>query len=276
MFKKKKKDENIIDVEVDENEYNESSNITELESKKKKKKNFSLFNLIFDVIVGALLIAFGVLLLVKQDESVFIIFIVTAAAALIVVFVRLFFILIKKEKDSNVKKVLIILSIIHGIIGIYLIIAGIVYNNDLSSDSKRLSEFSKFNNSYYPIFLAVLLYSEAVAYFMNTVLFKKISKKFAFWLHIAIMTFAVIILALASSEKKGEVTGTKIVVTIAIISFVCAVLSIVFAIVNYNKHRGGNEDTVIDVKEDASVEENEEENSIHLPDENNDDQPIVM
>ncbi len=275
MFKKKKK--SIENEEIkDNNELNcESVELKDKENDNPKKKGFSIFKLIFYVIVAALLIAFGILLLIKKEESVFIIFITTGAVALIVAAIRVVYALANKEKDPKIKKVDLIIALIHGILATYLIVAGLIYNNDLSGDSKELSDFSKFNDQYYPVYLAALLYSEAVAYFMSTVLFKKNSKKFNFWLHIAFITIAVVILSLASGDKKN-VSGTKIVVTIAIISLICGVISGTFAFIAYFNPSSGSskKDSIEDAKEE--YKEDEEDITLHLPTDDDDNNSTAI
>ena len=275
MFKKKKKQEENNELELkDENLNNESDN--DIENKKAEKKPFGIYKLLFYILVAALLLAFGILLLVRKKESVFIIFVTTAAVVLLISIIRLSYILLKKETNPKVKKSTMIISFVFIGVGIYMIIAGAVFNNDIKEGN--MSDFSLFNNKYFPIFLAALLYAESVVYFMNTVLFKKDSNKFNFWLHIAFITIAVVVLSFASGRKNdGDyLSATNIVIAIAVISFICSAISLGIAFAGYNGPNGaGNKKKVEKPKEEKK--DDDDDDTLHLPtNDDNNDQPVVM
>lgn len=276
MFKKKKKQEENNELELkDENLNNESDN--DIENKETEKKPFGIYKLLFYILVAALLLAFGILLLVRKQESVFIIFITTAAVVMIISIIRLCYILLKKETNPKVKKTTLIISLVFLGVGIYMIIAGAIYNKDIKEGD--MSDFSSFNNKYFPIFLAALLYAESVVYFMNTVLFKKDSNKFNFWLHISFITIAVVVLSFASGRKSdgNNLSATNIVIAIAVISFICSAISLGIAFAGYNGPNGaGNKKKVEKSKEEKK--DDDDNDTLHLPtnDDDNNNQPIVM
>lgn len=271
MFKKKKKQEENNELELkDENVNNDLD-----KDKEAEKKPFGVYKLLFYILVSALLLAFGILLLVRRKESVFIIFITTAAVVILVSIIRLFHILFKKETNDKVKKSTLIISLVFLTVGIYMIIAGAVYNNDIKEGD--MSDFSLFNDKYFPVFVAALLYAESVVYFMNTVLFKKDSKKFNFWLHISFITIAVVILSFASGRKNdgNEGTATGLVIAIAVISFICSAISLAIAFAGYNGPNGsGKKKKLAEPKEEKK---DDDDDTLHLPTNDDDnDQPVVM
>ena len=240
MFGKKKNEEMTVDLNNDE--------IVELEDlEQPKQKEFSILKFIFKIVIAVLLISFAILLFIKQEESFFIIFITTASIVLLVGIIRIVSLLVKKEENDKVKKLVLILSAIHASIAIYLIIAGIIYNKEYNDHG--LSQFSKWNEKNYPMFLAAILYSESVGYFMNTSLFKKDSSKLIFWLHIAFITIAVLILSLGNNF-----TGGKMIRSLAIISLVCAALTIVDASVGLYKYSKQNKQEESDDKKEDNNE----------------------
>lgn len=272
MFKKKKKQEENIELEL-----NNADEIKEKEADKTEKKPFGIYKLLFYILVAALLLAFGVLLLVRKQESVFIIFITTAAVIMIISIIRLCYILLKKETNPKVKKSTLIISLVFLGVGIYMIIAGVIYNRDIKE--RDMSDFSSFNNKYFPIFLAALLYAESVVYFMNTVLFKKDSNKFNFWLHISFITIAVVVLSFASGRKNdgNNLSTTNIVIAIAVISFICSVISLGIAFVGYNGPNGAGNKKDKKVEDEPEEKDEKEEENFQLPsNDSDDDQPVVM
>ena len=273
MFKKKKKQEENNELEFKDLNINDDSS----EDKKVENKTFGIYKLLFYILVAALLLAFGILLLVKRKESVFIIFITTASVVILVSIIRLFYILLKKETNPKVKKSTLIISLVFLGVGIYMIIAGAVYNNDIKEGD--MSDFSLFNDKYFPVFVAALLYAESIVYFMNTVLFKKDSKKFNFWLHIAFITIAVIILSFASGRKNdgNDGTATSLVIAIAVISFICSAISVGIAFVGYNGPNGSGKKKKIEAPKEDNVDDEDDE-ELHLPsnDDDNNNQPVVM
>lgn len=252
MFKKKKKDEATLEM---------NDEVVELENIEKPKKDFTIPTFIFKIIVSVLLISFAILLFVEKDKAFFIIFITTASVVLLVGLVRIVALIVRKEENDKVKKLVLILSAIHAAIAIYLIIAGIIYNKE-ANGNEGFSEFSLWNRKNYPMFLAAILYSESVGYFMNTTLFKKNSTKLFFWLHIAFITLAVLILSLGNNFN-----GSKMVTSLAVISLVCAGLTILDASLSlYHYSKKNKEDN--DDKKDEPLE-------FKPLDESNDDEEVA-
>lgn len=232
------------------------------------KKAFSMYAFIVKIVAAVILIAFAIMILIQQERANFTIFIITAGVALITAIVRTIIALIKKDEAKQIKRVIYVVSLIHAIVSIYLIIAAIVYNNELNAGN-RISSFSQFNLKYYSIFLAGLLYSEAVAFFMNTVLYKVDSGKFMFWMHIAFMTLSVVILSIANSNN-GSVDTNKIVVTLAVIALVCALFIGGEAIIGFYKYRNGKKAEAADREKDTK----DEKTGIEAPT-NRQDEPLI-
>ena len=231
------------------------------------KTTFNVYAFVVKIVAAVILIAFAIVILVQQNQAYFAIFIITAGVTLITAIIRSISAAVKKDEKPQVKKVTLVVSLIHAIISIYLIISAIVLKNefDAGKEIKDLSAFSTFNLDNYPIFLAAILYSEAVAYFMNTVLYKVESGKFMFWLHITFITLAVVILSFGNN-----LNAEKIVIALAVISLICALFVGGEAIIGYFKYRNGKK------AEDADkVKDTKEENKgIEAPT-NRQDEPLI-
>ncbi len=204
------------------------------------KTTYNMYAFVIKIVAAVILIAFAILILVEQKQAHFIIFLVTAGVALITAVIRIISALVKKDEKIEVKRVTYVIALIHAVIAIYLLIVGIIYHNE-----DHTSGFSEFNLNNFPIFLAVILYSEAVGYFMNTVLYRVESSKFMFWLHITFVTLAVVILSFANNLDTQ-----KIVIALAIISIVCALFVGTEAIVGYFKYRNGKNPEASDKAKD--------------------------
>ena len=227
------------------------------------KKTFNMYAFVVKLVAAVILIAFAILILVNQKYAEFIIFLVTAGVTIITAIIRAISIGIKKDEKSSVKKVTLVVVLIHAVISAYLLVSAIVYKNELDSDN--ISGFTKFNLKYFPIMFAAILYVEAVGYFMNTVLYKVESGKFMFWLHIIYITLAVVILSFANSTNTR-----KMVIALAIISLVCALFIGTEAIVGYFNYRNGIKKESADKVEDTK----KEETGVEAPS-NDDHEPLI-
>ena len=250
--KQQKKNEENAEKKKERKEKN-AENIKEI------KKSFNMYAFVVKLVAAVILLAFAILILVNQKDAKFIMFIITAGVALIVAAIRCISCLVKKDELPQIKRVIYVVSLIHAIISVYLVIAAVVLKNE---DSK--SGFTEFNENYFPIFLAAILYSEAVGYFMNTVLYKSNSGKFMFWLHIVFITLAVVILAL------GKLTSDKIVIALAIIAIICALFIGGEAIIGYFNYRNGKKQEVAEPKEETK----EDNNTLEAPT-NRQDEPLI-
>ena len=224
MFKnKKKKQEELVENEVklEEKDVEVESNG---EEKPSIKKTFNLYKFILKILIAVILITFGILMLIFKQESIFVLILMSGLVTAIAAAIR-FFGLFKKNKTPQAKKIQAILCAIHLIIGAYLITAAFLYNSDLAKNgADNLGSFSKFNRQYYPLFMGVVLYLQAVMYFWQTVLYKANTTKFMFWLHIIYMTLAVVLVYLVTGGNETNI-AEKVVMTIAIIALVLALLS---------------------------------------------------
>ncbi len=220
------------------------------EKKSGLKKSFNLYKFILKILVAVILITFGIVMLVKKQDAIFILIlmsgIITALTALIRA-VGLF----KKDKTPEAKKIQAILCLIHLVIGTYLIVAAVIFNKD----GQNLSEFSKFNQQYYPLFMAAVLYVQAVMFFWQTVLYKAETTKFMFWLHIIYITLAVILAYLVTGGKEANF-AEKVVLTIAVIALLLAVFTggeALFGYFNYRKYLNRDKKPTKETAKDEEV-----------------------
>lgn len=229
------------------------------------KASFNYYSFIYKIISAVILIAFAIIILVKQSHAVFTMLIVTAGVTIFMAILRTIMLLIKKkDTDKRVRNVTLVISLIHFIISCYLIVAAIFYFKYL--DNGDFEKFAKFNNDYFPIFLASILYSESIGYFMNTVLFKVNSGKFNFWLHIVFITLAVVVLSL------NNIDGKKIAITLAIIALICALFTGIDAGVGYFNYRNGKHPRK--EKNESKKDEKKDEAGLDMPSDSN-NEPLI-
>ena len=265
---KKSKEELEIEKKEKEQQKNHEKEMKKQERKEKNKENikeikksFNAYAFVIKIVASIILIVFAILMFVNKKEAIFTMFIITAGIALFVAAVRCINCLVKKDELKDIKRITYIVSLIHALISVYLIIAAIILKNE---DVNHQSDFTNFNEAYFPIFLAAILYSEAVGYFMNTVLFKSNSTKFMFWLHIIFITLAVVILAL------GKLDSNQIVVALGIISIICALFIGGEAIIGFFNFNNGKHLEESDKEKDKK----EEAETLEAPT-NSDAEPLV-
>lgn len=246
MFGKKKKEMNEVDVvEVEDtkptqqtkkiNEDNKkkptSTNNNNQENNTKEKgkvvKTFNMYKFIVMVVAAAILIAFGIVMFVKPEIAIFALIFLSGCVAAISGLIRIVG-SFKKENHPKAKKVLVITCLIHMVIGAYLIIAALNYNNDPETS------FAKFNAKYYLLFIAIILYIESVSYFWQAVLYKSETGKIMFWVHIIFMTMAVVLAFLATNNN---IEAKHIVYFLAVLAFICALVVGGEAMFGYFKYR---------------------------------------
>lgn len=259
MFKKKKKGQELVEEKVLDNPKEDIN-----EEKPSIKKSFNLYKFILKILIAVILITFGIIMLIFKQETIFILILMSGLVTALAALVRMIG-LLSKSKTPEAKKIQAALCLIHLVIGAYLIIAAVIYNNDMQKNG-NLSDFSIFNRQYYPLFMAVVLYAQAVMFFWQTVLYKAETTKFMFWLHIIYITLAVVLAYLATSGGEKDVAG-KVVTTIAIIALILAAFSAgeaLFGYFNYRKYlnrdkkpvekKKENEDTIEAPTTDESVD----------------------
>ena len=218
--KKKNRMENIVEKNDDVIDLKNDDDVKE---KAGVVKSFNIYKFIIKVVAAAILITFGIIMLVKQDTAVFALLLICGIVIAFSALIRLFS-LFKKDKCIEAKRILGVTCLIHLIIGAYVVVAAFTLNKDLAqvdNDITKLTGFSKFNVEYFALFVAVALYVQAVSFFWQTVLYKVNAGKIMFWLHIVYMTLAVVLAFLATNNN---VTAKHIVIFLAVIALICALL----------------------------------------------------
>lgn len=212
--------ENITLDKAEEQQADSNEDEFTKEPKKKSKvvEKFNLYKFIFKLFACAILITFGILILVFQQQAIFAIFLVTSIVVLVSALIRIVP-LIRTLKTKGAKYVSLAEIGMHILLGLYLILAAFNYiGTELNTDGE-ITGFAKFNEDAYPYILAFILYSRAVSYFWVTVLYKENTDKFKFWLHIILITLAVVFAGLGS--KLG---AREIAIALAVIALVCAIV----------------------------------------------------
>ena len=191
--------------------------------KKEKKENvivkkFNMYKFIVKIFAFALLVTFGILILVFQQQAVFAIFLVTAIVVLLGALIRVVP-LIKTLKKTKSKIISMVEISIHILIGLYLIFAAFNYIAQTPDEDGNFTGIARFNEIMYPYILTIILYTRCFAYFWITILHEEKTDKFKFWVHMICISIAILLAAL------GHFLGIReIVITLAVIAIICALV----------------------------------------------------
>jgi uncharacterized membrane protein HdeD (DUF308 family) len=173
-------------------------------------KKFSLTKFLVEVLSASMLIAFGILIFIKQNEAQFVVLLITGSIAVLGALLRIIPLL--KTLQAKESKIISLVDIlIHSLLGAYLIFAAFYFLNNPEA------KFSEVNNNLFHYFVAALLYTRAVTYFWTTVIYKEKTTKFSFWVHIIAITIAVVFAA------WREISPKFIAFALAVLAFICAV-----------------------------------------------------
>lgn len=178
----------------------------------KKEKKYSLMKFFIKIVSVAILLAFGIIILLNKDQAQFAILLVTGFAAIIAALIRVFTIALRTNYVRT--RILTFIEIgVHCLVGLYIIFAAYNYNSDPTSD------FAKFNTvTLYHFLLAFILYTRALVYFWTTILYHEKTKKSQFWVHIACMTLGCVIAGM------NDFTPEQLAIALAVLAFVGAIV----------------------------------------------------
>lgn len=190
---------------------------------------------------AALLIVLGIWILV--DRAGFGASLAVAFTGIVIIIFALVRIipLVRSRKTALGKFVILIEILINFLLGIFLIYG--------ATQISKETDFGNFINTYYRFFLGFVFYAKAVFYFINSSLLKEETSKLEFWLHILIITLAVVIFA-------TDFDATKLALLIAILSLICAVFLVGMSGGSYYNYR-----KTIGKKPNKAKEEKKEENN---------------
>ena len=174
--------------------------------------SFNMYKFIIKILAAVLLLALAIILVVEINSAMFLLFLVTGAVSALAGVIRLIFVA-KSGRCKESKRITIVETLIHILLGGYLVAAAFLYKEDPSS------KISVFNDNYYGLFLAAILYVKAVAYFWQTVIYKENTTRFMFWLHIIFVTISVLFAAFA-----GDIKGNSIIWALFAVSLACSLV----------------------------------------------------
>ena len=209
-------------VKIDKNQ--ESAIINEKNEQLVKVKAFSITKFLIKLFAAAILIAFAVLIFVNQEEAQFAVLLITGCVCAIAAIVRVIP-LLKTLKAPQSKMISFCEIVFHILVGTILIISSFTYLKNPNGG------FGLFVNKNFHLAIAIILYTRALAYFWISVLYKERTTKFNFWLHIIVMTLAVLFAALR------ELSAYHIAIALAVISLIASLYLIVESGGGYWKYR---------------------------------------
>ena len=266
--KQKDQEKELLESPVDATDFDREEEKKDIKEKTSDKKikfldlwaKFSVYKFIFYSVIAVLLIILGILVLVNKDESIFAIYIFTAGITIIADIIRLI-VTIKLnnngEIEKNVSKVIFIELLLEFIMGIIFVLAAInVLTVKYGDDPSKFSiDMNNFFNNQYVVLISIIFYIACLCYFIRTILLNVKSNKTIFTVMMVMFTGSLVLLAF-----REKLTAWAVAVIIAVISFICALYSIIDAgggFYIYQKSKKPKED-----KEEKKEEENKEEPSI--------------
>lgn len=231
MGLKKKKNENIITCKDFSLETENDSNYDGDEKKKGIVKTFNLYKFIVKIIVFAILVTFGILMLIFKENAVGTIYLLTGIIAIFAAIIRIIP-LLKTLKTSNAKIISLVEISIHIVIGIYLVAVAFYHWNVIEENQKLedLTGFAKFNLQAFRFIVVALFFTRVVSYFWVVTLYDEKTDKFKFWLHIIILTISLLLAAI-------ELDPQKIVYTLVLLAFGSALVIGMEAGTGYFRYR---------------------------------------
>lgn len=217
--KKEKKDTLPKDIVI---AVKEKEQATEKEEPVKKEhktiKAFNMYKFIFKIFAFAILLTFGILIWVFKDSAIGAIYLITGIAVAFAALIRVIP-LLRTLKSGKARVISLCEIVLHIVIGVYLIGAAFSHWSEISKDLElnELQGFAKFNLQAYQYILVILFYTRALCYFWITILYKEETDRVKFWLHVILMTLAVVLAALPLDPEK-------VVYTLIVLAFACALV----------------------------------------------------
>ena len=225
----KKNKDNIIkeedfDIKTEEQKEQEKEEKKAARKEKSPVKVYSTYKFIFFMFAFAILVTFGIMILIFQDNATGAIYMVTALIAGIAALIRLFP-LLRTTKSKRAKLVSLIEIIFHIVVAIYLVIAALVLWGQVNSadfqslsaedQQKAYNFFNKFNFDAYKYILISLLATRSLVYYYVTIECVEKTDRTKFYFHTAINVAAIVLAAIPFDAKQ-------VPIVLAIISFISA------------------------------------------------------
>ena len=221
MKKNKKNKNNELNTEnfdIRTEEEKEAEKEAKKEAKKAKSpvKVYSTYKFIFFMVTFAILVTFGIMILIFQDNSIGAIYMVTALIAGVAALIRLIP-LMRTTKSKRAKLVSLIEIIFHIVVAFYLIIAALVLWGQVNADDfdGNYNWFNKFNFNAYKYVLITLLATRSLVYYYVTIECNEGTDRTKFVFHTIINVAAIILAAIPFDSKQ-------VPIVLAIVSFLSA------------------------------------------------------
>lgn len=197
---------------------------------------------------AALLLVMGIWILVDKNFGASLAVAFTGIVIILFGLVRIIP-LVKSRKTGSAKAITTIEIVINLALGVFLIYGAI--------ELRKNSTIGNFISDYYRYFLGFVFYAKGIFYFINSSLLKEETNKLEFWLHIVIITIAVVIFA-------TNFDATNLAILIAILALLCAVFLVGMSGGSYYNYRKTlnkkpkkekNKESEKDIKDEPSEEE---------------------
>ncbi len=221
MKKKKEKliKEEDFDIKSPEEKEKEKEEKKEAKKEKSPVKVYSTYKFIFFIFAFAILVTFGIMILIFQDNATGAIYMATALVAGFAAIIRLVP-LLKTTRSKRAKLVSLIEIIFHLVVSVYLVVAALVLWGEVNSDDFTTGNYNWFNNfnfDAYKYILISLLATRSLVYYYVTIDCGEGTDKTKFVFH-TIINIAAIVLAAIPFDSK------QVPLVLAIIAFISALV----------------------------------------------------
>ena len=191
------------------------------------KNPFKTYSFWIKILGAALLIAFGIVLLVSPEWATLVVLLFTGLTIGIFSIIRVIP-LLRTLSTGKARLTCLVEIAIHLVLAGLLIFAAILVITKKEDEDAKLANFMSEN---YRFLITAFFFTRVTSYFMCTVLFKEETDKIKFWTHIGLILVCCVLCA--CTDLKSNVVAT----TVAVIALICATGLIVDGALGYGRYR---------------------------------------
>ncbi len=213
---KKKKDNAVYEEDIldSKKEVNDDEEEIVIQKKKKKEskvdkgnpiKAFNMYKFIVKIIAFAILITFGIIMIVNKDEAIGAIYLISGIVCAFAAIIRCIP-LLRTLKSKRAKLVSFLEILVHLVVGAYLILAAFLHWNIMNENNLKsvdeLTGITKFNLDAYRFIIVFVLFTRGMCYYYITIMCEERTDRMKFWLHGIIMLISVLLAAIPLTPEK--------------------------------------------------------------------------
>lgn len=222
------------------------------------KNPFKTYNFWIKIMAAALLLAFGLWILIDTKMAVFIVLMFTGLVAGIFALVRTIPLL--RTLRTHRARLTCFVEIL-----LQLLVSAVLIFGALSILKDEEAQISKLINEYYRFVIAFFFMTRVVSYQMCTILFKEETDRIKFWVHTTLMLVACVLCSLS------EIRSQTIALIIGVIALICSIGLIIDGAIGYGRYRK----MIVKDREKKKEEQKQEEVGKEAPAQENVVVPVV-